>query len=183
MTVVVVTPPAGLLVALATAKAHLRVEHDDHDGLIEGFIQSCAEWLDGPSGILGLALGEQTLMREGPLGIGSLGTELECGPVTSIESITWHDGAEDQTVDPALYELVANQVRLVAGARYPFGWRDPSVRVTYAAGYGGAQLPANIRAAILLHLKILYDEPEDKALAALERSRDALLAPIRRRRV
>lgn len=183
MTVVVVTPRSEPLIDLALAKQHLRVEHGDHDELIADYIEGVSDWLDGPTGILGLALGPQTLRLE-RVGFGDAGGyELTCGPVQSIEEIGYRDWAGEPQIVPAeVYQLDANRVRLDAGAVWPSGAWSP-VSVTYIAGYAADELPANIRNAALLHLKILYDQPEDKALAALEKSRDALLSPIRKRRV
>lgn len=185
MSVVVVTPPAAPLVDLALVKAHLRVEHGDHDAIIAGHLAACAEWLDGPSGVLGRALAPQTL-RLDRVGFGEpCGLELPCGPVQSIETIVYRDsGGAEQVVAPEIYQLDAgtNRVRPAAGRVWPAGSGAP-VSVTYVAGYAEGDLPPSIRAAILLHLNILYDRPVERELAALERSRDALLSPKRKRRV
>lgn len=183
MNVVVVTPRAGPFIDLALAKSHLRVEHGDHDVLIGDYVEACATWLDGPTGILGLSVGPQTLRAERIGFPGGDGFELPCGPVQTVEGIGYVDWTGTaQTVLPDVYELNANRVLLAQGQAWPSGACSP-VSVTYVAGYASGDLPAAIRQAALLHLKILYDQPDDKSLAALERSRDDLLAPFRKRRV
>lgn len=180
--VVVVTPRAGPLIELSLVKAYLRVEHGDHDVLIAAHVEAAASWLDGPSGWLGRSLAAQTLrldLASRPAGCG--GVELPCGPVRSIEAITYlaSDGVTEATVDPAVYELKANRVRLRAGQAWPTdaGGRLGETSIEYVAGH--ATLPPPIQAAVLMHVRILYDQPIDKDLAALERSRDDLLSPWR----
>lgn len=183
MTVVVVAPRAVPFIDLVVAKSALRVEHNDHDTLIADHVEACAAWLDGPTGVLGLAIGPQTLRLERAGFGGPEGYELPCGPVTDIESISYRDiDGQVQAVDAGVYELAANRVRLAHGQSWPSGTSSP-VSVEYLAGYPENALPASIRNAALLHLKILYDQPHDKALEALERARDDLLSPLRRRRV
>lgn len=185
MKVVVVTPPTDPLIELATAKTYLRVEHDDHDTLIEDHIEACALWLDGPTGVLGIAVRTQTLRTDLCVSSDLDGHELPCGPVQSIDGVTYRNGSNAVvTVGEGGYEVIeaTNRVLFIPGEAWPGEVWTP-VSVTYVAGYGPDDLPANIRSAALMHLRILYDQPEDKALAALERARDNLLAPIRKRRV
>lgn len=184
MNVVVVTPRAGELLELVLVKQHLAVEHDDHDAMIEAYMAATASWLDGPKGWLGLALGAQTLRLDRYGFGGADGIELPCGPVEAVTEITWADSTGTvTTVDSSVYELVAgtNWVRLAPGQSWPSSCGP--VSVTYETGYGDGALPPGIQAAMLLHVEILYDRPDDKRLAALERSRDDLLNPVRIRRV
>lgn len=184
MNVVVVTPIAEELIDLAIVKAYLRVEHEDHDDLIQMHLDAAIGWLDGPTGWLGRALGPQTVrLDNAALCRGSEGLELPLAPITEITAITWRDSAgEAQTVDPETYELRANRVRLIAGASWPsFGAAGPSVE--YEAGYPVDEMPPGLRAAILMHVKIQYDPGDEKSLGALERARDALLSPLRLWRV
>lgn len=184
MNVVVVTPRVGELLDMALVKQHLAVEHDDHDAMIAAYVAATAAWLDGPAGWLGLALGPQTLRLDRVGFGGAAGFELPCGPVSDIDSLEWTDGAGVATeVEASLYELVegTNRVRLAAGEAWPSA--GCPVSVTYQTGYAANALPAGIKAAMLLHIEILYTRPDDKRLAALERSRDDLLNPVRRWRV
>lgn len=183
MGVVVITPRDGDLVDLALAKAHLRVEHADHDALVRAHIEAAASWLDGPQGWLGKSLGRQTLRFTSRGSLTRCGVDLPCGPVFEITAITYGEAdlAGPVDVDPAIYEIEANRVRLKHGAFWP-GPLGASIEVTYVAGYEAGKLPSAIQSAILLHLNILYDQPEDRELAALERARDDLLSPFRERK-
>lgn len=55
-----VEPAQSNVVDLDVVKAHLRVDHDDEDTLIQMYLDAATQQLDGPTGILGLALGPQT---------------------------------------------------------------------------------------------------------------------------
>lgn len=176
MGVVVITPRTGDLIELDLAKAHLRVERGDHDSLIRAYIEAAASWLDGPHGWLGRCLGPQTLRVDWNGGLSRAGTPLPCGPVTAITQILF--GPTESPADPDLYELHANGVRLRDAAFWP-GSPGGRVSVTFEAGYPQGEMPAAIQSAILLHLTILYEQPSDRELAALERARDDLLSPFR----
>lgn len=176
MSIVVITPRTGDLIDLAIAKAHLRVERGDHDDLIKTYIEAAASWLDGPQGWLGRCLGPQTLCANLQGGLTPLGLELRCGPVTEIKEVAF--GLTEIPADADLYELHANRVRLRENASWPASPNGP-LSITYVAGYPGGQMPGAILSAILLHLTILYEQPEDRELAALERARDDLLSPFR----
>jgi len=60
MTVRIITPPAAVL-TLAEAKAHLRDDSGDEDGLIQFYIDSAFSHLCGENGISGRSIGEQTI--------------------------------------------------------------------------------------------------------------------------
>ncbi len=159
MNVVVVTPPA-LVVSLAEAKAHCRVEHGDDDVLIQGYLAAAIAMLDGPDGWLQRALGEQVI-KTTLRGFPCEPFVLPMAPVTSINDVTYV--ATDGTVtdvDPDLYDLSADgELELAYDANWPTP-RDPRapVEILYTAGY--AVLPDTIRCAILLMTADLYRNRE-----------------------
>ncbi len=51
--------PAVPVMQIAEAKAHLRIDHDDEDRLIQTLIDTAVGYLDGMNGVLGRALGQQ----------------------------------------------------------------------------------------------------------------------------
>lgn len=179
MSVVVITPREGDLVDLALAKGHLRVDHGDHDALIRAHIEAAASWTERWTG---LALGIQTLRLDIKASLTRDGLVLPRGPVVSISGITFDNAVDDDPVEVAadLYLTDANRVRLKRTAAWPGPFGGP-MSITYVAGYAADAMPKAIQSAILLHLNILYEQPEDKELAALERARDDLLSPFRER--
>jgi len=180
---VVVTAPPEPVVDVELAKAHLRVDGDGEDTLIEAYVAAATAHLDGPAGWLGRAIGEQTLeLRCGrfcnPL-------PLPYGPVQSVESVKYIDtnGAE-QTADEALYVLNGNSVGLTYRSSWPSLRGDvEGVRVEYVAGYAPGEVPAPIIAAILLMTGDLFASREStgQVTAAINMSTtvEALLAPYR----
>ena len=55
-----VTPPTAEIVSLDDAKAHLRVDHDHEDALIQVYLDAATSWVDGFDGVLGRCVLEQT---------------------------------------------------------------------------------------------------------------------------
>lgn len=178
MSVVVVTPPTWPLVSLEAAKAHLRVETDDDDDLIDGYLLALSEELDGPGGDLGRAIGVQTL-EVAVQGFDGL-AELPYPPVRSISAVSYRDqtGAW-QAIDPATYEFFGQGdytgVRCAPGHTWPtttpspafygnVGAVGPEVRIRFEAGYDNT--PARIRQAILLRCGDLYANRESQIVEA-----------------
>lgn len=156
----VITPPKPA-VTLERAKAHLVVEHDDDDGLIEAYVAAATGTLDGPDGWLGRALGVQTLeARFDAFPCEDL-MRLPYAPIVAIEAIKYDDadGVEQTLVDPTHYGLWDDGALLAWSASWPTARsRRGAVRIRYTAGY--AALPAPIEAAILLMTGDLYANRE-----------------------
>lgn len=194
MLVRVVTPPQSV-VSWEMMQVHLRgVAGEEERELVERYIAAATAWLDGPAGWLGRCLGEQTL---------ELATchlcdrRLPCGPVVSIESITYLDRAGDeQTMPDTDYRLLADGS--IYAKRWPAVTETPeSVRIRYFAGYPDRQetpeeggdpvavstVPEPIRQAILLLVGQWFDHREavsvGAAPAAMPFAVDALLSPYR----
>lgn len=155
---VLVTPPADLPITLEEAKLHLRVSHDEEDGLIEGLIRAATQHVDGWTGILGRAVMPQTWRQDFD---SWRCLRLLLNPVREIESITYRDsGGDQQTLDPAAYVLRADgggaYVDLAPGQSWPaVASRVDAISVTYEAGYDEA--PEPIRQAMLLLIEHWYD--------------------------
>lgn len=158
MPVVVITPPE-LLVSLALAKKHLRLDHPDDDDLVEAYLAAVCGHIDGPAGWLGRSIGEQTL----ELSVAEWGSALALpyGPVSSVASVKYLDvlGVE-QTLDPAYYGLAHGRLYLRPWARWPSTQDAPdAIRVRYVAGQAGTVPPAVV-AAVLLMVGDLYANRE-----------------------
>ncbi|AZO77490.1 MULTISPECIES: head-tail connector protein [unclassified Bosea (in: a-proteobacteria)] len=160
MRVVVVTPPLRI-VALAAAKAHLRVDDDAEDTLIEAFSDAAQAHIDGPDGWLGRSLGKQTLelRRCGfPTWI-----ELPFAPVVSVASVKYidQDGAE-QTLDPAAYAVHGDIVARAHGVSWPSVRTElESVRIRYDAGYPdteGAEPKSTVPAPVVSAIKLMIGD-------------------------
>ncbi|TYC93042.1 head-tail connector protein [Novosphingobium sp. BW1] len=188
MRVFVIMPPApASKPSLEDVKAHLRVEHDDQDQLIQGYIDAAFGHIDGPDGWLGRAFAVQTLEARLP-SFGTCGAiELPYPPATAIESIEYIDAdGGTTTLDPSGYELTGNLLRPAWPGTFPAAsWRGAdgeTVRIRWIAGY--ATLPAPVRAALLLMVGDMYRFPEtvsDQAVSKIPMSTTAekLLQPFR----
>ena len=73
--------PQELAVPLAAVKTHLRVDHDDEDGLIAAYLDAATAHLDGLSGTLGIALSPQTWRA-----VFSPGSDITCLPLGPVIS-------------------------------------------------------------------------------------------------
>lgn len=182
---VLVTPPTDLPITLEEAKLHLRVSHDEEDGLIENLIRAATQHVDGWTGILGRAVTPQTWRQDFD---GWRCLRLLLNPVREIESVTYHDSDGDQqTLDPSAYALRADgggaYVDLAPGQSWPaVASRVDAISVTYEAGYDEA--PEPIRQAMLLLMGHWYDNRQGVVTGTIATevplAVDALLSPYRR---
>lgn len=186
-----ITPPAIEPVSLEEAKAHLRVDHDEDDDLIDLFISAARGNLDARDGWLGRAICTQTW----ELSLDSFPVrevQLPFAPLQSIVSVKYDDAAAvEQTVSAGDYQhdVTSEPGRLVLGP--DSSWPSindtvNAVRIRYVAGYGVAvDVPAPIRAAILLMVGDLYENRAAQVINAGPIGRvdnptvQALLGPYR----
>lgn len=187
MALKLITAPAAEPVALATAKAHLRVDHNDDDALIGALITAARQAAeDRINRALVTQTWEQVLDAFPAAEI-----KLAKPPAQSITSIKYIDPAGDEQT------LASNQY-LLDGDTLP-GWVLPAygvtwpatldtanaVRVRFVAGYGAAEahVPAAIRQWMLIAIGTMYAMREGVAggnLAEVPRTWvDGLLDPYK----
>ncbi len=191
---VLITPPAELAVSVAEAKAHLRVEHSDDDTLISAMVKAAIGALDGWTGVLGRCLVTQTWRQDVWDFPGSGDLRLPFPDVSSV-TVKYFDGTNvEQTLASGNYELLADArgslVRQSSTGSWPGVYdRSDAVRVTFAAGYGGAaDVPETLKAAIKLMVGDMYRNRETAAAGQISQipmstTVDMLIAPYRRMRV
>lgn len=172
MPIRVITPPAKEPITLAEAKAHLRVDHADEDGLISMLIASARKTAER---WLRRALITQTLRATieiqrpvstpltGPLGRVKTSLKIPRPPLQAVTMV------EIETA-PGVWEPVAPDDYVVdedaepAVIRPAYGvWGSNRVRVTYVAGYGDneSDVPAPIRQGMLLLIGDWYQYREE----------------------
>ena len=198
-----ITPPAGEPVSLQEAKAHLRVDFDDDDGLIQALIAAArqaaetitnrqlmsARWklvmdsFPGPS-LMGVPAGQ-------PFSLPGHAILIHKSPVLNVVSINYLDmagvlqsmPASNYTVDTACEPA---RITPVFGQIWPIALPQIcAVSVTFDAGYGAAaSVPEGIKSWIKLRVGSLYAHREE--VAALSRGRieplpfvDGLLDPFK----
>ncbi|KFC62773.1 hypothetical protein FF80_03340 [Devosia sp. LC5] len=199
---VLVTAPAMTPVSLPEAKVQLAVDHDEHDDMITAFIAAAVDHLDGWTGILGRALVEQTWRQDFDSFSGCM--RIALAPVISITSITYRNAAgQISTVTSSDYTLLADA--LGPYVEFKSDFERPSdlnetkpVSLTYLAGYpttpevpadgetpaipAVSNIPPAIKAAILIHVRLMYDAYRLGADAGPipTGAIDALITPYRR---
>ena len=158
---VLITPPAAVPVSLADARRHLRVDSTDEDTYIDGLINGAVAYLDGWNGILAKCLINQTWSQKFTTLSDPL--RLALRPVSSITSVGYGTDSPQEALDSLTYRLstdsISAKVVSVSGS-----WPSlDEVTVTFVAGYGAAaaDVPQNIRHAILLIVGAMYENRED----------------------
>jgi uncharacterized phiE125 gp8 family phage protein len=174
--------PVGDVLALAAAKSHLRVDSDDENGDIQGYIDDAVAQIDGPNGA-GLALLTQTWrMSLDHWHGGRIVVPLR--PVQAVLSVTYLDQAGDeQTLDPSLYDADVDHqpLEIVRGvfAYWPCHKLGRGViKVTFRAGFGddAATVPKDLIGAIKLFVGHRYANRE--AVVGVENRDSSTALPL-----
>jgi len=183
---VLITPPSDTPVSLSEVKGHCRVDHNDDDAVLEALLAAAVDHLDGWTGILGRCIVSQTWRQDFP----SFGCmRLALGPVKSIASVTYYDADNaQQTLSSDIYTLLTgplgDYVVLKPDQSWPEHYSRPdAVSVTYEAGAEPEDVPAAIKAAILLLVAHWYENrgaAGEGGMAELPFAVSALIAPYRR---
>lgn len=180
MALTLVTAPAVSPISLAQAKDHLRISHSDDDAKVQFCIDAATAYVDGEDGFLGRCLVTQTwvlTLDEFP----AVEINIPLPPLQSIDSISYDDpDGNGQTVAPADYYVdVAREPGWVVPVTT---WPTPleainAVRIQFVAGYLPttdsppnltANIPASIRAGMLLMIGSMFEDRQDQLLSNLE---------------
>lgn len=187
---ILVTAPVVSPVSLTEAKAALDIDFSAKDAEIQGLIDGVTAWLDGWNGTLGgRCLCEQTWREE--FDAFSTCMRLELLPIISA-TITYKDSdGQDQTV--ASSDYVIREDEKGAYIEFASGFTAPTMssevarplNIQYVAGY--ASVPKNVKSAILLIVRMLFDNPSGMVVGAsvegLPLGPKTLLMPAVRMRV
>lgn len=179
--------PATTPVSLSDVKAHCRVSHNDDDTVLTSLLNAAVGYLDGWHGVLGRCLVTQT-WRQDFAGFSSC-MRLPLGPVASITSITYYDADNvQQTLSAGVYGLFTDERGSYAGLKPGQSWpsvysRADAVSVTFVAGSAAADVPAPIKAAIMLlvgHWNENREAVTAGSMSELPLAVNALISPHRR---
>lgn len=166
MPLITITPPTAEPVALATARAHCRVDGTDDDLVLTAAIAGARALAEGK---LARPLITRTVEQSFDAFPAASPLALEGTPAREVTSVTYTDPAgSEQTLSTDLYTLdvtrpLTPMVRLVDGASWP-ATRDTAnaVRVRYTCGFGPApaDIPADVTSWLLLTIGYLYAQRE-----------------------
>lgn len=174
------TGPAAEPVTLAEAREHLRVTHTGEDALIGSLITAAREHVESVTGLRlidqdwELALPAFPQPRAHQPRTTAEAIELPGWPLQSVDAVTYRDATGAlQTLAPEAYRVddFRRPARLTPIGQWPATESDNplAVRVTYSLGFGadGVEVPAAIRAAILLLVGDLFENRQGQQEAAL----------------
>lgn len=174
---VLTNAPAVLPVSLQEVKQHLRLVAGDEvytteDGILGIYLDAAVSHLDGETGWLGRAIVAQTWSQQFDALTRSM--LLGLAPVTAISSVKYRDVAGvEQTIAAESYALIngvsAPELQFLDDYAFPGLFdEEPAVTVTFVAGYGDDEdVPAAIKAAILLMVGDMYQQREGKVSSSL----------------
>lgn len=184
LTPVLVTPPADRAVSLEEVKAQLDYPDSDRDEHILSLLEAAIAHYDGYSGILGRALVTQAWkfrLNAWPCSR----IDLPLVPVQSVSSVKYWSTTQ--------LELATSNYRVHTDGVTPYlTWtttaslpsyddRDDAIEVQFVAGYGAPKdVPADIKAAIKLHVERHYGALTPEEIATFERTEMALISKYRR---
>lgn len=177
---IVVTEQPVALVGLEEMKTALGESGSDRNALITGLIMAAQGYLDGPKGIAGVAVAEQSVdvfYDDFACPIYLPGITI-ISPLTSVSYAAVEGTYTD--IDAADYALQSNgRLALAGGATWPRAiTTGDAVKVSYDLGISEAGDPRieMMRAAIMMHVKMTVDMADP---ALYERVIAALIAPMR----
>ncbi len=185
--------PGVDLIETAAARKQCRVDHTEDDDTLAAMVRAATDFLDGPEGILRVALLKQTWQDSWSAFPFEDRIRLTAEPliaVTAVEYVaagatTW------STLDADSYHAYTDAggvwVELAEGESWPdTATRPAAVRITYTAGFGvkASDVPANIVHAAKLLTAHFYENREAVLVgvvpADLPMGVNALLAPWKR---
>jgi uncharacterized phiE125 gp8 family phage protein len=184
--------PALRVVDVEEAKAHLRVEVDDEDDLIEGLVLAAESRLDGWAGLLGRCMINQTWRASYASWCGPV-MELPFPDVSSVDVTYFDSDGVEQTLSDVHYGLIETAGGTAIEWRASFAApslssRSDAVRVSMVTGFGAAasEVPEAIRHAIKLMVGGWYENREESVIGVsvaslpVSLAAESLIAPYRR---
>jgi uncharacterized phiE125 gp8 family phage protein len=188
MALVLTAAPAAEPVSLAEAKAHLRIDADDEDALLNALIAAARIFIEKTLGLALITQGWSYFLDFWPR---SSCVTLPIAPVQAVDSVTLHDvsgGAAELAASDYAVDALSLPARLVlkGGGPLVIARELNAFEIAFTAGYGDAagDVPAPIRHALRLLVAHWFErrEPVVLGLGATEvpATIAGLLMPYRR---
>lgn len=184
--------PSVRVLSKEVAKAHLRVEGDLEDDLIEALVLAAESRLDGWVGLLGRCMINQTWVAS-YRGFTSLALALPFPDVSSVTVRYYDSDGIDREIDDTDFRLIETATTTAIEWRDGYGLpslavRSDAVRVELVAGYGSEpeDVPEAIRHAIKLLVGGWYENREESVIGVsvtslpISLAAESLIAPYRR---
>lgn len=184
--------PAVRIVSKEEAKAHLRVDGDLEDDLIEALVLAAESRLDGWVGLLGRCMINQTWVAS-YRAFTSATLALPFPDVSSAAVRYFDSDGVDREIEETHFRLIETANTTAIEWRDGYGLpslaiRSDAVRVEMVAGFGdaAADVPAAIRHAIKLLVGGWYENREESVIGVsvaslpISLAAESLIAPYRR---
>lgn len=182
MAIKVISEPVVEPISLEEAKLHLRVTDNDSDLIIESMIiqarQFCENYQNRKYITQTLELVLNSFPNENYIPF------MSCSPVQNIQSVKFYDTeTQEHTFDSNNYiidkDSFVNRVVLGYCKLWPLIPLQPAnaVRIRFTAGYGdyASDVPATVKWAMILHMRLLFDDYKPDERTKLEETKNALL--------
>ena len=174
MGLTLITKPTSEPVTVEETKQHCRIDINDDDALLAGYIISARRWIETQVGPLLSQTWDYTIDRCWPMVGNYYGIRLPFSPVSSVTSVSYvdTDGAT-QTLSGSLYTTQLDIPVPTIWRAYNQSW--PSIRdvpaaitVRFVCGYTSMrEVPDPLRMAVMLLTGHLYEHREDVIVPTL----------------
>ncbi|KGM99579.1 phage head-tail connector protein [Clostridium botulinum] len=183
MAIKIITPPSVEPITLEEAKHHLRIDGNDDDLLISSLVKQAREWCEDFQNRKYTTQTLEVVLDTFPNGNAIVFNSIS--PVQKVESIKYYDAdRQEHLFDESSYIVdldgFVNRVVLNRGEHWPKIELQSvnAVRIRLVVGYGdsGDKVPEAIKWAMILQMKLLYDDYRPEEKNKLEEARNALLS-------
>lgn len=183
MAIKIITPPAAEPITLEEAKQHLRVDGNEDDLLISSLIKLAREWCENYQNRKYITQTLELVLDEFP---STNYIEFKnCSPIQNVESVKYYDNLGHEYIFDLTNYIVDTDSfvnRIILG--YCKLWPTiqlqsaNAIRIRFTAGYGDTadKIQETIKWAMILQMKILYDDYRPEEKTKLEEARNALLS-------
>jgi uncharacterized phiE125 gp8 family phage protein len=185
MALELVTGPTQEPVTLTEAKAQLRLDIPDDDGLLAGYLIAAREYIEGQiKRDLVTKTWDYVIDGTWPVRGYRQYIRLPVNPVQSVVSVKYvDDSGATQTLDPSLYTVAARTSYSYITPAYDVVWnttrRVPeAVTVRFVSGY--TECPQDLKVAVMLLAGHFYENREAVSVRAVHEvpfTVDALISP------
>lgn len=182
MTIKIITPPKVEPVSIDEAKQHLRIVDSDDDIIVASMIKQAREFCEDFQNRKYITQTLELVLDGFPednyISFDS------CSPIQNVESIKYYDtDGQEHVFDSNNYiadlDSFVNRIVLGYCKLWPLIPLQPAnaVRIRFTAGFGddAEAVPETVKWAMVLHMRLLYDDYKADERAKLEEARNALL--------
>jgi uncharacterized phiE125 gp8 family phage protein len=183
MALKIITPPAVEPITLEEAKQHLRIIGSDDDIILLSMIKQAREFCEDFQNKKFITQTLEMVLDYFPED-NCISFE-NCSPVQSVESVKYYDtNGKEYIFDAGNYIVDTDSFvnRIVLG--YCKLWPTialqtaNAVRIRFTAGFGdkAENIPETVKWAMILHMRLLYDDYKPDERTKIEEARNSLLS-------